>query len=202
MTVLLLKSNDLTKNTSLGVVYKITNPKGRIYIGQTVNFERRISEYERLHCKDQPGIFNSLKKYGSKNHTIEMLEICDVNFLNKREGYYQDLYNSVKNGLNCVRVSDNESSGYASEETKLKISNALKEKYKKEIFHWTGKKHNQYTINKIKENSTNAKLVLDFDTGIFYISALEASKAKCIHYSKLRSWLNGTNKNKSNLKYV
>jgi hypothetical protein len=37
-------------------IYKITNPNGRIYIGQTTNSVVRRKKYEKLHCKDQPSI--------------------------------------------------------------------------------------------------------------------------------------------------
>lgn len=183
-------------------IYKITNPNGRVYIGQAVDLERRISEYKRLHCKDQPAIYNSLLKYGFDTHKIDILEECNVDELSIREGYYQDLYNSVKNGLNCVRVSSLDCVGYNSQETKDKRNNTLREKYKNETYHWTGKKHNKDTKEKMKNNNAKSKLVLDMETGIFYNSALEAATAKCISYSSLRAWLNGTTKNKSKLKYI
>lgn len=183
-------------------IYKITNPNGRVYIGQAVDLERRIKEYKRLHCKDQPGIYNSLLKYGFEAHKIEILEECSIDELSNKEGYYQDLYDSVRNGLNCVRVSSLDCVGYNSQETKDKRNNSLREKYKKETYHWTGKKHKKETKEKMKYNNAKSKIVLDTETGIFYYSAIEAANAKCINYSTLRHWLNGTTKNKSKLIYI
>ena len=46
-------------------IYKITNPKGKIYIGQSVNIEKRFSSYKSIrNCHYQIKLFNSLKKYG------------------------------------------------------------------------------------------------------------------------------------------
>ena len=34
-------------------IYKITNPKGKIYIGQSINIENRFKVYKRYNCKGQ-----------------------------------------------------------------------------------------------------------------------------------------------------
>jgi hypothetical protein len=47
-----------------------------------------------------------------------------------------------------------------------------------------------------------AKLVMDFNTGIFYESVKEASIVLGIKHTTLKSQLNGTNKNKTSFKYV
>jgi len=47
-----------------------------------------------------------------------------------------------------------------------------------------------------------AKLVMDFNTGIFYESAKEASLAIGLKHTTLKSKLNGSNKNETSYKYV
>jgi predicted GIY-YIG superfamily endonuclease len=34
-----------------GIIYKITNPKGKIYIGQTIDVKTRFYNYEIKNCK-------------------------------------------------------------------------------------------------------------------------------------------------------
>jgi hypothetical protein len=34
-------------------IYKIINPKGKTYIGQSINIEKRWNGYKKLHCKGQ-----------------------------------------------------------------------------------------------------------------------------------------------------
>jgi hypothetical protein len=48
----------------------------------------------------------------------------------------------------------------------------------------------------------NSKLVLDLETGIFFDSAIEAAKAKCIRYKTLVGYLCGFRKNKTSLIYA
>ena len=68
-------------------IYKVTNPKGKSYIGQSINIEKRWRTYEKAHpneLKEQRKLLNSLKKYGPENHTFEIFEIC-IKIKNSRQ---------------------------------------------------------------------------------------------------------------------
>jgi hypothetical protein len=45
-------------------IYKITSPSKKVYIGQSVNIEKRKYFYEIGNCKKQIKLYNSIKKYG------------------------------------------------------------------------------------------------------------------------------------------
>jgi group I intron endonuclease len=107
-------------------IYKITSPSGRVYIGQSINIERRFRYYKGVACKEQIKIYNSLLKYGVDAHIFEILELCDIEELNNRERHYQDLYDSVANGLNLLYVKSEHFNGGHSDESKKKISDSLK----------------------------------------------------------------------------
>ena len=106
-----------------GVIYKITNPTGKIYIGCTIDWKRRFSEYRRLSMAGQRKLYNSLKKYGYENHVFEIIEECEENILHEKEIYYINYYNCVNEGLN-IRLGNR--NGRLTEETKQKISESLK----------------------------------------------------------------------------
>ena len=146
-------------------IYKITNPKGKIYIGQTIDFNRRVYQYKMLNCKEQPKLYNSLKKYGFDNHIIELILQCDEIDLTFWERYYQELYNTIENdNLNCFLVTTEDKSGRHTEETKRKMSEAAKGK-KKSAEHiaklpqnqkgYKGKKRSEET--KLKQSLNNGK---------------------------------------------
>lgn len=69
-------------------IYQIINPRGYSYIGQSRDIYSRWKSYKRLDCKKQPRLYNSLKKYGVKNHKYEVLEECNLNLLNEKEIFW------------------------------------------------------------------------------------------------------------------
>lgn len=54
-------------------IYKITSPTGKVYIGQSYDIPKRLSQYKNLHCKDQQRIYNSLMKHGVDAHSFGVL---------------------------------------------------------------------------------------------------------------------------------
>jgi group I intron endonuclease len=108
-------------------IYKIVSPKGRIYIGSSINVSRRISDYKKgVAGKRQPRLYSSFLKYGTSNHTFEQIEQCEILFLKDRERYWQDFYNVVgAEGLNCVLVEAVGIPKQHTELTKQKIARTL-----------------------------------------------------------------------------
>lgn len=114
-------------------IYKIINPIGAVYIGKSLDLDRRLREYKNINCKLQSKLYASILEYGWNNHQFIILEECEENHINHLERYYQELYNCVKSGLNCVYTSTKSKSGRLGEETKLKMSIAKKGKKDSEI---------------------------------------------------------------------
>lgn len=56
------------------VIYKITNPNGRVYIGKTSNYPARVRQYRCLQLKRQDLIMRSIVKYGWDSHKIEVVD--------------------------------------------------------------------------------------------------------------------------------
>lgn len=108
-------------------IYKITNPKGKVYIGQSRNIKKRLSDYKKFNCIKQPKLHRSFIKYGADEHSFCILEECLIEELNIKERYYQMLYNSTdRSGLNCILTNENDSNGTHCEETKAKMSASAK----------------------------------------------------------------------------
>lgn len=141
-------------------IYKITSPNGKIYIGQTTNFIKRKNYYKNGAKPYQVRIYNSLEKYGYDAHTIEFIEECLVDNLNQRERYWQDFYDVIgKNGLNCRLTETTDKSGFISDESKAKMSEArqkriLTDKEKLRLRGlFTGRKHSEETKKKMSERA-------------------------------------------------
>lgn len=109
-------------------IYKITNPKGRVYIGQAEDLISREIDYQRVYpVKNQIRVYNSIMKYGWKAHTFEVWERCPIKDLNRIERYWQEYFDVLSPmGMNCKYTPTDEKRQVISEKTKQKISNTLK----------------------------------------------------------------------------
>ena len=158
------------KNAITGI-YKITNPNGKIYIGQSTHIKGRLYIYRKGHCKGQPKIYRSIIKYGFENHLFEIIEECPIDILYEREKYWGEYYNVLgENGLNLKigegkgslsqesidkmgisfkgRISPNLNNAW-SEDSKDVLRKRILQYDKKGAFiqEWNGIKHAQKVLN-------------------------------------------------------
>lgn len=135
-------------------IYKITNQNNRIYIGQSIHIEKRFYRYSIIssNVQGQTKLYRSFLKYGIDNHKFEVLEICGCHELNEKERYYQELFDSVNNGLNCYYTHSNDKTGSPSLETLKKMSIAQKGNK-----NWLGKTHTQISKDKISKANKGRK---------------------------------------------
>lgn len=115
-------------------VYCIVNLKNmKKYIGSSKNLYNRIhSHFFNLKYNKHHSIHlqNSYNKYKYYYFTYFILDFCNINFLEEREQYFIDLFKPEYN----KRVDSTRNIGIKpSEETRKKISETLKRKYKDKI---------------------------------------------------------------------
>jgi group I intron endonuclease len=98
----------------MGLIYKITNPSGKIYVGQTSKTAHlRTIQYKSVRRKriNITAIISSIEKYGWDAHFFEVIEDGIPNeLLNEREIYWiaelKTYYLENKNGLNLTKGGD------------------------------------------------------------------------------------------------
>jgi group I intron endonuclease len=116
-----------SKKVIIGI-YKITSPSNRIYIGESLDVNKRLLHYSALkNCKSQTKLYRSFIKHGVKNHVFEIIEECEIENLYCRERYWQDHYDVLNGGLNCRLSNCEDVKGVMSYETRQKLSNAQKQ---------------------------------------------------------------------------
>jgi group I intron endonuclease len=182
-------------------IYKIINPNGKVYIGQSIHLHKRKEDYYKYNKLGfQIKLRNSVEKYGWDSHIFEIVEECCATTLNERERFWQDFYNSVEKGLNCKLTATKDKSGELSQETKDKIRNTLKDRIRTQqecdaiSKGMTGLKRPYSGINiakghennpkskewKEKQGKINSKAVIQYDLNMNYIdefySTREASR--------------------------
>ena len=133
---------------------KINN---QCYIGQTTqNLEERWRQHKKVNNSCQY-LKNAFKKYGIENFKFILICVCFDTDLNKYEIDYIKKYNSlVPNGYNLKKGG--EKGGKHNDETKLKISEKLKNRT--DIVrsrHQLGKPHTEEVKNKISNSLIGIK---------------------------------------------
>lgn len=132
------------------IIYKITSPNNKIYIGQTCDLSRRLNEYRNLRCKSQKKLFFSIEKYGWDSHKFEIVHElpndATQTIINNYELLYWQQY--IDCGFDMLNIREPGSNGRLSDETK----NYLASIRQKENHPFWGKKHSEYTKNKISES--------------------------------------------------
>lgn len=115
-------------------IYKIENKiNGKVYIGQSVDIDRRFREHKR---RSEQQIDFAIQKYGIDNFNFDIIEECSLSDLNDKEEYWTLYYNSIiPNGYNLGIVKsfgvgeENPSSILTNEDIKI-----IRECYKNKTF--------------------------------------------------------------------
>jgi group I intron endonuclease len=137
-----------------GYIYKITNPNGKIYIGQTTRLNDRLTAYRNCNnISSQQLLYYSIKKYGWDNHTFEVLTEVSVDKIHNTEIEYIKEHNSFfkenLNGMNMTRGGEGALGRKNSPETIKKRINSI-----------LGRKHSEETkklMSLIKKGKTSNK---------------------------------------------
>lgn len=133
-------------------IYKITSPSKKVYIGQTIDWDRRKKQYKNLNCKLQKKLFSSFKKYGTENHIFEMVHELpsDVSqsILDHYEVFYSKKYIECKVNLLNLKIGGREGAIFT-DETRRRMSESQKGKTgDKNSFY--GRHHTESTKNNLK----------------------------------------------------
>lgn len=140
----------------MGIIYKITNPSGKIYVGKTYDLRKRINCHKCSAKKNKNIIlYNSIKKYGWGNHKLEVIEDLEDELLNEREIYWikeLDTYrHDNPNGMNMTKGGDGQRSTWMQNEKRRKAQSEL---YSKEGNPFYGKKHTEETKKILAEKAS------------------------------------------------
>lgn len=164
-----------------GIIYCYTSPKGKPYVGQTLDEIRRKHQHFRdafksERDKDKP-FYRAIRKYGWNSFEYEILwekELEDIvrlrKILNKMEEFYISVLDARENGYNCTNGGN---SIYMNSE----VGHTLTEEHKQKLKDSVSQKVWQYDLE--------GNFITAFD------SAADASKATGCNSSTIISCCRG-----------
>lgn len=77
-------------------IYLITRVEtGQMYVGQSVNIERRFKQHKRQHKNSH--VDCAIRKYGAAAFAFDILEECPEKLLNARETFWIDAFDTFDN---------------------------------------------------------------------------------------------------------
>lgn len=140
-------------------IYKITSPSNKVYIGQSVNINRRFNHYFKLQsCKNQIHLYNSLLKYGVENHKFDILLECTRQELDLYETFWYNFYKNMN--FTLLNLKEPGSKGKHHPDSLLKIIEGLKKRkptdYTKQKIRNSLKGHE--VTNETREKISKSKL--------------------------------------------
>ena len=117
----------MKKYNNISCIYKCEAPEGKIYVGATCDYERRLDQYRvKDGLKYQRLLRESVEKHGLDSHKFSILEYCDRVDLYKREIYWVGRLNSYyynnSLGLNLTLGGSGSRGAVVSDKVKKQIS--------------------------------------------------------------------------------
>lgn len=174
-------------------IYKLTSPKGHIYIGQAKDIRKRFTRYFTKKIQAHPRLFRCANEYGIENFKFEIIHECQVSELNHWERNYQDLYDVCgENGLNCKLTKTTDKKSFYIQETidrlrlnasrpflGKKLTNQHKENISKGKMGHTynlGQKRTEEFCDRMKElGKRTAQRLICNESGVIYNSINDCS---------------------------
>lgn len=172
----------------MDIIYKIQSPIGKVYIGRTSDFERRMTEHK--HCaytkKSSNTIYKAIRKYGWDNMIKEI--ICEVE-PEKAQKLEEELilaHNSVRKGYNDTYIGAGGDIWEGRRDTDEYMEWVQKMKKINQSNRMHGKNHSKSAIQKQKEKA-KGRFSLDW-----YIDRNGKEEGTRL-YEERRVWLKNRN---------
>ena len=157
-----------------GIIYKYTSPSNKVYIGQTVDEQGRISKH-KWQAKNNPKDYfhKALAKYGFNNFKYEVLFYTKSNskenlkvILNTMEKYYIKKYQSNIKGYNLTDGGEGILNASTETRDKIRKANLGRKKSSTQIRKISNTLKEGYASGRIKV--MGAKKVIVYLNGKFY----------------------------------
>lgn len=137
------------------VIYKISSPKGKVYIGRTKNFNGRMAEHKHNAKinKSKYALYKAINKYGWDNMIKEIICEVESSQAQKIEEEFIKIYDSVNKGYNNTYAGCGGNVFKDNPELLDKLRKTLSEKFTGENNGMFGKTHSNESKEKLKQKA-------------------------------------------------
>lgn len=144
------------KEFDFSVIYKLTSPSGKIYIGQTQCMYKRFRDYRKPKANEY--LMKAILKYGLENISVEILEKdVELGLLDEREQFYLDTLKPFNdNGYNICKEASTTRGRKRPKEELIGTSEYMKTRVGA-LNSFYGKTHTEEVREKIRESQTGRK---------------------------------------------
>ena len=86
------------------VIYKLTSPSKRVYIGRAKDFNDRMAQhkYEATVLRKDYPLYRAIRKYGWENFKKEVIDTAPKHYIVELEKHYIIEHNAIKMGYNAT----------------------------------------------------------------------------------------------------
>lgn len=137
------------------VIYKITSPSGRVYIGVSSDYKKRLKAYKSKNCKSQYGILHSLQKYGFSSHSVDIIEKFTST---KAYAYDKEMFWIRSYMSNCKKYPEHRGMNMTNGGEGRVGSTMSEENKKAQSVRLLGKKASEETRRKMSESHIGKKI--------------------------------------------
>jgi group I intron endonuclease len=147
----------------MDIIYKISSPKGKIYIGRTNNFDSRMADHKccALTKQAKNSLYKAIRKYGWDNMTKEIICEVEASQAQKLEEEFILAYDAVKKGYNSTYAGGGGNMFKDNPELLEKLRKTLSERFTGENNGMYGKTHRADTLDKLKAKA-KGRFTLDW----------------------------------------
>ena len=155
----------------------LISPSGRVYIGKSVRFGRRLGQHRRRSQKKKTYLYNAIRKHGWERFTKLVLEIFPYNVtdteMSARERFFIKKYRSFerKYGYNLTEGGEGAPGYRHTEEAKKNMQSLIREKGKmKKVYAKNVKTGEEYLFESRAEAMRELRQITGKNISRFHIT--------------------------------
>ena len=159
------------------VIYMLISPSGRVYVGKSVRFSKRLGQHRRRSKKKKTFLYNAVRKHGWSNFTKLVLEVfaygVTKTHMSNREKYFIKKHRAFDRrfGYNLTEGGEGAPGYKHTEEAKKNMQSLIRQKGKmKKVYAKNVKTGDEYIFESRAEATRELRRITGRKISRFHIT--------------------------------